>query len=89
MILVIIEESPFSWGLISVIYNAIADINLQRYELKTHSVLSTKARNEVLMMLLEPLPQTFSFLKHKQTDICCTTSAPLSLFFFSHDGDVR
>ena len=65
-----------------MIYNAIADINLQRYELKTHSVLSTKARNEVLMMLLEPLPQTFSFLKHKQTDICCTTSAPLSLFFF-------
>lgn len=34
MIPVIIEESPFSWGLISVIYNAIADINLQRYELK-------------------------------------------------------
>ena len=56
MIPVIIEESPFSWGIISVIYNAIADINLQRYELKTHSLLSTKARNEVLMMLLEPLP---------------------------------
>ena len=34
MIPVIIEESPFSWGLISVFYNAIADINLQLYELK-------------------------------------------------------
>ena len=89
MIPVIIEESPFSWGLISVIYNAIADINLQRYELKNPFSVEHDSKKWSVDDAFGAVASDVFFLKTQADwyllyNLC--TFVPL---FFSHDGGVR